>query len=855
MRDTRIRGSRRDTVRRSRRNQLWGNRLLMAGLIALVVGVLSVIIVVAWFSRNLPKPGQLSQTANASAVFMDRNDRVLFEISEDKSRVPVDYDEISPKLVQATVAIEDKNFFKHKGISEIGIIRSLLNLLVKREIEGGGSTITQQLIKNVLLDPRQTPSRKIKEIILAIEVERRYSKEQIITMYLNEVPYGGSFWGIESGAQGYFGKPAKDLNVLESAFLAGLPQSPSLYSPFIGKKDLWKARTADVLRRMREDKYITKDEEKKALADMEKLKFSEPKLSIAAPHFVFYVRDLIKEQYGADVLKQGIRVKTTLDYQVQKEAQNIVKDEVQKIKGLHVGNGASVVLDSKDADILAMVGSYDYNNEEYGNFNAAVAKRQPGSSIKPITYATAFEKGYTPATVIMDLKTTFPDQGDKEYVPVNYDGTYHGPVQLRFALANSYNIPAVKLLAMVGINSFLQKASAMGLEDFAPTQANANRYGLAVTLGGGESTLLDMTSAFSVFARGGDYIKPHGIIEIKDNKGKSIYKYKADSPKRVFSKEISFLISHILSDNVARTPAFGSNSFLNIPGKTVAVKTGTTNDKRDNWAIGYTNDVTVGVWVGNNDNSPMNQGVASGVTGASPIWSRVMKALLSSGDYKDGIISKPDDVVATEIDSVWGGLPKDGQPKRTEYFVKGTEPTDVSSFYKTVKVSKTNGKLANDDEIKSNNYDEKEFIVIQESDPVSTDGKNRWQEAIDEWVRDQISKGSTQYIVPTEKSDGKESSSSKDGLNLSITSPSDGSTVGNDVKVSAAISTDKAIKQAKILVDGIEQKNLFGDRRSIDETINLSDGDHEIKVWVKDQDDKTVETSIRVKAAAPTPKP
>lgn len=232
-----------------------------------------------------------------------------------------------------------------------------------------------------------------------------------------------------------------------------------------------------------------------------------------------------------------------------------------------------------------------------------------------------------------------------------------------------------------------------------------------------------------------------------------------------------------------------------------------------------------------------------------------MKALLSSGDYKDGIISKPDDVVATEIDSVWGGLPKDGQPKRTEYFVKGTEPTDVSSFYKSVKVSKTNGKLANDDEIKSNNYDEKEFIVIQESDPVSTDGKNRWQDAIDEWVRDQISKGSTQYIVPTEKSDGKESSSSKDGLSLSITSPSDGSTVGYDVKVSAAISTDKAIKQAKILVDGIEQKNLFGDRRSIDETVTLSDGDHEIKAWVKDQDDKTVESSIRVKAAAPTPKP
>jgi 1A family penicillin-binding protein len=823
----------------------------LGGIVALgIIGML----VVAWFSRDLPKPGQLSQSANSSAVFMDRNDRVLFEISKDKSRVPVDYDEISQNMVHATVAIEDKNFFQHKGISEIGIIRSLINLLAKHSIEGGGSTITQQLIKNVLLDARQTPSRKIKEIILAIEVERRYSKEQILSMYLNEVPYGGSFWGVESAAQGYFGKPAKDLTVLESAILAGLPQSPSRYSPFIGEKDLWKARTTDVLRRMREDKYITKDDEKKALADMQKLKFSEPKLSIAAPHFVFYVRDLIKDQFGANVLEQGIRVKTTLDYKVQKEAQSIVKDEVEKIKGLHVGNGATVVLDSHSADILAMVGSYDYNNKEYGNFNAAVSKRQPGSSIKPITYATAFEKGYTPATVIMDLKTTFPDQGEKEYIPVNYDGEYHGPVQLRFALANSYNIPAVKLLAMVGINNFLQKASAMGLEDFAPTQANANRYGLAVTLGGGESTLLDMTSAFSVFARGGEYIKPHGIIEIKDNKGKSIYKFEKESPKRVFSKEISFLISHILSDNVARTPAFGPNSYLNIPGKTVAVKTGTTNDKRDNWAIGYTNDVTVGVWVGNNDNSPMNQRVASGVTGASPIWSRVMKSLLS-GNYKDGIIAKPDDVVAVEIDSVLGGLPKDGRPKRTEYFVKGTEPTGVSPFYKTLKISKSNGKLANDDEIKSNNYEEKEYIVIQESDPVSSDGKNRWQEAIDAWVQDQISKGNNSYLAPTQKSDGKESSSSKGGLSVSITSPSDGSTVGYDIPVSASISTDKSIKQAKILVDGVEQKNMFGDRRSLNETIHLSDGDHEIKVWAKDESDATVETAIHVKATAPTPKP
>ncbi len=842
--------SRRAEVRKRRKTNALSKHAVKIVLGAIVVGTFVVFLTIAWFSRDLPKPGQLSRASKSSTVFLDRDNEVLFELSKDKSRVPVKIEAISKNAINATVAIEDKSFFRHKGISEVGILRSVFNILLKRDIQGGGSTITQQLIKNVLLDPRQTASRKIKEIILAVEVERRYSKNEILEMYLNEVPYGGSFWGIGSASQGYFGKEPKELNILEAAFLAGLPQSPSRYSPFIGEKDAWKSRTKDVLRRMREDKYITKDQEKSAINEIEKLTFTEPKLSILAPHFVFHVREIIEQQFGAKILDQGIQVKTTLNSAVQKKAQDIIKEEIETIKNLDVGNGAAVVVDSQSNEILAMVGSYDYNNKQYGAFNAATGKRQPGSTIKPITYALAFEKGYTPATVLMDLKTTFPDQGDKDYEPVNYDGKYHGPTQLRFALANSYNIPAVKLLAMVGINGFLQKASAMGLQDFAPTTANANRYGLAITLGGGESTLLDMTSAFSVFARGGSYIPPHSIIEIKDSRGKSLYKHKKVSAKQVFDESVSFLISHILSDNVARTEAFGSNSFLNISGKTVAAKTGTTNDKRDNWTIGYTNDVTAGVWVGNNDNSPMNQRVASGVTGASPIWHKIMLDLLKT--YDDGIIKQPDNVVALQIDSTLGGLPADGRSTRSEYFIKGTEPTEKSTFYKMLKISKSNGKLANDDEVKNNNYEEKEFLVIEEEDPVSTDGKNRWQEAIDAWVKEQIEKGSSQYQAPTEKSDGASSSSSNNGLSVSIISPSNGDTVPLSITVKANFSSSDPVKQIKVIVDGVEQKDMYGNRNSISESINLSQGDHDISVWAKNEKDVTVEQKIKVKASANT---
>lgn len=824
------------------RSRYLKQRILIYGLIfffgLILIGFIFSFLIFAWYAKDLPSPAKLSKISGYSTVFLDRNNKVLYDMYKDKNRIPVKFEEIPDYLKKATIAIEDKNFYKHQGVSQTGIIRAFINIILGRGLQGG-STITQQLIKNVLLTSRRTISRKIQEIILAYEVERRYTKDEILQMYLNEAPYGGTYWGVGSAAKAYFGKEVKDLNLLESAILAGLPQSPSIYSPFIGKNDAWRARTKDVLRRMREDGYITREQELKTLNDLEKYRFSAPKLTINAPHFVFYTKDLIEKEYGEKIIDQGIKVKTTLDLDVQKTAEKIVKDEIENLKKYNVTNAAVVILDSKTGEILAMVGSYDFNDEKYGKFNAALGLRQPGSTVKPITYALAFEKGYTPATVLMDVKTEFTSgaSSDKPYVPVNYDGKYRGPMQIRFALGNSENIPAVKMLAIVGINNFLEKASQMGLIQFAPTQENLNRFGLSITLGGGETTLLDLTSAFTVFADEGQKKDVSSILEIVDFSGKTIYKKIKTKKKQVLSPEVAFLISHILSDNNARLEVFGPNSYLNIPGKTVAVKTGTTDDKRDNWAVGYTKSITVGVWVGNNDNSKMDPRIASGATGASPIFYKLMRELLKK--YEDGIMAKPNKVKALTIDAYLGGLPKDGYPTRSEYFIEGTEPKDISPFYKKIKISKANGnKLANDVEIKNGNYEEKEFIVITENDPLSTDGRNRWQEAIDAWVKDQ---SDPKYHPPTEVSDA-----SVDDVVVSIKNPMGQTTVStNSFNIKAKIISIAKIKNIKIKINGNEVKSLDGDIKEINEPINLADGIYELQIIATNEKDKQGESTIK----------
>jgi 1A family penicillin-binding protein len=811
-------------------------RASLAGVVGLfILGML----VFAWFSRSLPSPGEIQNRSGFSTVFLDRNDEVLFEMFEDKNRIPVDIKDIPDSLKEATIATEDKNFYSHGGFSVWSIFRSLVKSTLTGSRLAGGSTLTQQLVKNVLLTQERSFTRKIKEVILAVEIERRYTKDEILEMYLNESPYGGTFWGVQSAAKGYFDKDANELTLVESAILAGLPQSPSRYSPITGIKDAYKGRTKSVLRRMREEKYITKAQEEKALKDLEKVKFKKNALAIQAPHFVFYVRELIAEQFGEKILDQGIKVKTTLDLKVQKQAQKIAFDQIEDLKNFKATNASVVAIDSTNGHILTMVGSYDYSDEKFGRFNVATAHRQPGSAVKPFTYATAFQQGYTPASIIMDVETEFPNQGGKSYIPSNYDGKFRGPVHYRRALANSLNIPAVKVLAQVGVRNMMQTAYDMGVKSSEPTDENIKRVGLSITLGGGETTLLDLTNGFSTFARGGKHVEPIAILEIRDHKNKVIYKAKDPKPEQVISEDISFLISHILSDNNARSETFGTNSYLHIPGNTVAVKTGTTNDLRDNWTVGYTNSVTVGTWVGNNDNSPMNSRIASGVTGASPIWSGVMRAFLNEG-YDDGIIEVPENVEALQIDALLGGLPRDGQPTRSDYFIKGTEPTDTSAHYQKVKISKNDpDKLANDLEIKAGEYTEKDYIVITEEDPISTDGKNRWQEAINKWAAEQAD---SRYKVPTSTSDSK-----SDEVSVSIKEPDDKKRYNkNDIKVRATITSLESIKKVTLRVNGNVVKEWNENTKSIEHTLNLSDGVYEIKVRAENSKGNSKESRVRI---------
>lgn len=801
-----------------------------------ILGFFSLFLLFIWFSRDLPEPGKIKRSSGFSTTFYDRNDKVIYEMYKDQNRIPVSLNNISDYVKKATVSIEDKDFYKHGGVSTKGILRAFVSSILKRRVEGG-STLTQQLIKNVLLTPERTPTRKIKEFVLASEIEKRYTKDQILEMYLNEAPYGGTFWGIEAAAKGYFGKSAKELSLVESAVLAGLPQLPSVYSPFIGKKGAYIGRTKAVLRRMKDDKVITPEQEKKALSDLEKIQFNKEELAITAPHFVFYLTDQLTKQFGKDILDKGIKVKTTIDLDIQKEAEKIVFEEIEKIKSLDATNGSAVVIDNEKGTMLAMVGSYNFNDDQYGRYNTATALRQPGSAIKPITYATALEKGYTASTVIMDVKTTFPSQGEKDYTPENYDGTYRGPSQLRFALGNSLNVPAVKVLAMIGISDFLQKAYDFGLTTFEPTRENLNRFGLSITLGGGETRLVDLTNAYAAIGRGGNAQNLVSVTEIQDYNGKTIFKEKEQPKKQVISKEVAFILSHILSDNNARKDVFGTRSYLNIPGKTVAAKTGTTNDKRDNWAVGFTKSVSVGVWVGNNDNRPMNPKISSGATGASPIWYKLM--VYSLGKFDDGIMDKPDGVEAVEVDAFLGGLPVSGQPKRSEYFVTGTAPKDISPYYKKLKISKSTGKIANDVEVKLGDYEEKEFIVIKEDDPISKDGKNRWQEAIDLWLSAQSDQ---KYHYPTEISTAK-----GDELSVQIKDPQDKSRINSSsITIKAKIVSIDTLVKTELFIDGTVVKSFSPDVREINEQINLSDGIHTIRVRSENTKGKSGDSVVQV---------
>jgi len=795
-----------------------------------------------WYAKDLPRPDKVKRSEGLSTVILDRNGENLYDLYEDANRIPADFESLPQHLKNATIAIEDKDFYKHIGLSQKGILRAVINIFIFRNFQGG-STLTQQLVKNALLTQDRTLPRKIKEAILAVQIERKYTKDEILLMYLNETPYGSTAVGAEAAAQYYFAKPVQDLGLVESAILAGLPQSPTRYSPFTGDDKAYVYRTEQVLRRMREDGYITSNQEEDAKKQLSNVVFAGSKSGLKAPHFTEYIKELLVATIGqAKIDKGGYKVTTTLDINIQKKAQQIVAEEVEKAKKLKVSNGAAVVIDPKNGDILAMVGSKDYESTDSGGYKYNVAVqglRQPGSAVKPFTYATALKKGFTASTMLMDVETKYPsgDPDKPEYNPKNYDGKYRGPMQMRYALSNSINTIAVKFTALVGIKDMLKTAYDMGLTTLEPTDANMKKFGLSITLGGAEVYLLDLTSAFGTFAAGGLKTEPRAILKIEDAKGQVIFEPPKISPKRVLDESIAFIISNILSDNEARKIIFGERSLLYIPQKSVAVKTGTTDDKRDNWTVGYTKSYSVGVWVGNNDNSPMHSSLSSGITGASPIWNRIMKMLLE--DKADEPFTKPDSVVEVEIDSTGGGLPVEGNSTRKEFFIKGTEPIGPSEIYKTLKISRRDSnKLANQVEIVNGDYDNKIYIVIKESDPVSTDGTNRWQAGIDAWLNEQTD---SKYKPPTDVYEGDMK------LSVRFKNPSDMDQINSnsiDIRIEAA--GQNSITKIEVRLDNDDKIIIMKNDREIRETINIPNGSHIIRARTYDDKGNSEETRVKI---------
>lgn len=637
--------------------------------------------------HNLPDPQSLSQyPSKLTTQILDRNGVLLYKIYKDENRTLVPIDSLPSYVKNAFLAAEDKDFYSHNGYSLTGLLRAVYKNTFDEKLEGG-STITQQLIKNTILTSEKTFTRKAKEIILAIKTEHLYSKDTIFEMYLNQVGFGGPAYGIQEAARQYFDVDAKDLTLSQAAFLAGLTRAPSKYSPYGEQPELSLSRQVLVLNQMFGDGFISQEDLEKSLA--EKLDFKSAKIEIKAPHFVMLVKSILVDQLGESTVTQGgLKVYTTLDSTLQDSVQKIVTDEVAKIKNLNVSNGSALVTNPKTGEILAMVGSKDYFNlKENGQVNLTTAVRQPGSSIKPLNYAMYLENGHNPSTVITDQPITVRLSSTENWTPKNYDSKFHGTVTLRQALASSYNIPSVLVLLQNGVTNFADFAKKLGIT----TWNDPKRYGPSLALGSLEVKMTDLATAYSTFANGGTTSALNTIIKVEKSNNESIKLAscpnqtdgstgeidvnaitKFCTSKRNLSPTTAYLISDILSDNSARSPAFGVNSVLNIKSAKVAVKTGTSNDLKDNWAIGFTPNFLVATWVGNNDNTPMSQ-IASGVTGASPIWAKIFNHILETNP-EPKTINPPENLVKVPVCILTGTLTCAGCPTRIDYFTKGSEP-------------------------------------------------------------------------------------------------------------------------------------------------------------------------------------
>lgn len=725
-----------------KRRTPWTSILLwvtVAAVGAFLLALVGVTIGYVALASQLPPVEELRQRQPdfASSRIYDQDGNLLYELADPTTglRTYVTINQISRDLQLATVATEDRNFYVHTGFDPIAIVRAVYYAFLEQEIVSGASTITQQVARNILLDAeertQQTASRKIKEIVLAQELTRQYTKNEVLEIYLNNNNYGNRAYGVDAAARTYFGTSAGSLTLAQAAFLAGLPQAPATYDPYHGGLDAALKRQKVVLGLMVEDGYITEEQAAAAAAEMEAYEFKQLVTErIPAPHFVFYVRQWVEEQLGADALYHGsgLRIYTTLNTDYQRIAEEEVKAGIEALAGQNATNGAIVAIEPATGHILAMVGSVDFYDDVIGGqVNVTTRCRQPGSAIKPLTYLAAFEKGWTPATIAWDIPTTYTDTAGNTYTPVNYDGQFRGPTSVRTALANSLNIPAVKALEYVTVDGLLSMADRLGATSLVSPQLECPDYpyetrpyyGLALTLGGGEMKLIDLTAAYATFANGGLSLSPTPVLWIEDNQGTLLLDNRQRQGKQVVSPQLAYLLTHILSDTQARCLVFQCPSRLELAGRPVAAKTGTTNDYRDAWTLGYTPDLAAGVWVGNNDNTEMLS--IAGSSGAAPIWNAFMTRATEGTPVHE--FPRPQGVVEREICTLSGAEPSAYCQERTkEIFALDTPPPAAShDWLQKVEIDGVSGKRAN--QFCRTAVTEKVMVVLDE---VQDSGGREW---------------------------------------------------------------------------------------------------------------------------------
>lgn len=812
--------------------------------IIFLIGLFIIIGIFAFAAKDLPEPGKINtRTIDESTKIYDRTGEIiLYDIHGEEKRTIIPQEEIPLVVKQATIALEDENFYNHFGFDVKGLTRAVLSNIFGIGQSVGGSTITQQFVKNSILTNERSYSRKIKELILAIEIEMKFSKEEILGMYLNEIPYGSNAYGIEAAAQTFFNKNAKDLTLDEATTLASLPKSPTRFSPYGSHQERLKMRQEYALDQMVDLGYISSEGASDAKSVDVFAKLSKNKENIKAPHFVFYIREYLEEKYGYEYLeKSGLKVITTLDWEKQEKAEQIVKEIAFENKEKYQAENASLVaINPKNGDILTMVGSRDYFDEEIdGQVNVSIRERQPGSSFKPYAYLHAFEKGYTPETVLFDTETEFNINEEAEYKPQNYDGTFRGPVKIKESLGMSLNIPAVKALYLAGPKEVIAFAKRLGITSLN----DSKRYGLSVVLGGGEVQLVDHVAAYSVLANEGIKFDKRSILKIEDKNGEIIEEAKNSDGEEIVDKKYITMLSHILSHNKYRAEAFGENNPLKFEDGTVAAKTGTTNENRDAWTMGYTPQIAIGVWGGNNDNTSMTSaGVGTNV--AAPIFKKVLLEVFS--EYIGEEFSKYDkDKEKTDKDILDGDLPEPEKIEVCEIPGKDDEYCKANKYCPEDKIKKR--KFADIHNI---------LYYVKKDDPQGDKPENpkddpqykNWEKGVKKFYEDD-----DKIIFEDKPDDCEEDDFDKYKPEISLSIPD--SISENKITLKTNINSPYDIEKIEFFADD----ELIKDGRddSFEYKIPNSKNDSKInfKVRLTDSAGNTTEDNKEVKISIPEPSP